>query len=113
MADVHFGLKDKVALITGGSRGIGKEIAVHMAKEGARVIVCGRKQTNLDAAKENFSQYDLDITTWPVHVAKSDQVAALMKMIGEQFGVLDILVNNVGMNIFTPHCVGCGRITFR
>ena len=102
MGEMSLDLSGKVALVTGGSRGLGKAIAIAMARKGADVVICGRKQENLDGAVEDFSQAGLDVMTQVANVGKSDQVAGLFQAIEKRFGKLDILVNNVGMNILTP-----------
>lgn len=102
MGDMNIDLTGKVALVTGGSRGLGKAIALAMAQKGARVAICGRKQENLDKAMEEFQKQGFEIMAHSAHVAKSDQVGALFLAITEELGGLDILVNNVGMNILTP-----------
>jgi NAD(P)-dependent dehydrogenase (short-subunit alcohol dehydrogenase family) len=99
---INFGLRDKVALITGGSRGIGKEIACQMAREGVHVVACARKLENLEKVQQEMRQEGLDLLIHQAHVAKADQVISVIDYIKSSFGHLDILVNNVGMNIFTP-----------
>ena len=95
-------LTGKVALVTGGSRGIGKDIAMAMATLGAKVAICGRKQQGLDQAVTEFKEKGLDVQGRATHIAKSDQVGALFDFIEKEYGGLDLLVNNVGMNILTP-----------
>ena len=102
MGEMSLDLSGKVALVTGGSRGLGKAIAIAMARKGADVVICGRKQENLDGAVEDFSQAGLDVMTQVANVGKSDQVTGLFQAIEKRFSKLDILVNNVGMNILTP-----------
>ena len=102
MSRVDIDLSDKVAVITGGSRGLGMSIAKAMAARGAHVVICGRKQENLDQAMEEFHKNSLEIMALPVNVGKLDQVEALFDAVDKAFGKLDILVNNAGMNIFTP-----------
>ena len=102
MDEMSLDLSGRVALVTGGSRGLGKAIAIAMARKGADVVICGRKQENLDGAVEDFSQAGLDVMTQVANVGKSDQVTGLFQAIEKRFGKLDILVNNVGMNILTP-----------
>jgi len=102
MSAMEIDLTGKAALVTGGSRGIGKVIALAMAGKGARVAICGRKQENLDKAVEDFQKQGFEVLARPAHVGKADQVAALFEAIRDRFGRLDILVNNVGMNILTP-----------
>jgi len=112
MGEVSYGLKDKVALITGGSRGIGREIAFMMAAEGARVLICARKQDSLDQTVKEFGAKGFEIASFPLHVAKSEQVKPMMETVRERLGGLDILVNNVGMNIFTPSIIGAEESLF-
>ena len=102
MGEMSLDLSGKVALVTGGSRGLGKAIAIAMARKEANVVICGRKQENLDGAVEEFSQAGLDVMTRVANVGKSDQVTGLFQAVEKRFGKLDILVNNVGMNILTP-----------
>lgn len=97
-------LGGKIALVTGGSRGLGKAIVLAMAERGAQVVICGRKQENLDQAAGELKKAGFDVMARPAHAGKKDQVAALMGAIGERYGKLDILINNVGTNILTP-CV--------
>jgi 2-deoxy-D-gluconate 3-dehydrogenase len=102
MTKMSLDLSGKAALVTGGSRGLGKAIAVAMAGRGAAVVICGRKQDNLDQAVGDFSQQGMDVAAFRANVGNSKEVVALFQSIEDRFGKLDILVNNVGMNILTP-----------
>jgi len=102
MAGLDIDLSGKVALLTGGSRGLGKAIALAMAEKNAKVIICGRKQENLNKAEAEFKKKGMDVMAQVAHAGKSDQLSALFKSIDERFGKLDILVNNVGTNFLTP-----------
>jgi NAD(P)-dependent dehydrogenase (short-subunit alcohol dehydrogenase family) len=102
MTKPAFDFTGKVALVTGGSRGLGEAIATALAEQGARVIICGRKQENLDQAAEHFREMGLEVTGKKANVGYGRQVEEMLKMVEETFGRLDILVNNVGMNILTP-----------
>jgi NAD(P)-dependent dehydrogenase (short-subunit alcohol dehydrogenase family) len=102
MAELHFDFSGKIALITGGSRGLGKAIALAMAEKHATVIITGRKQENLNKAQDEFKERGFDVMAQVAHAGKSDQLASLFKSIDDRFGKLDILVNNVGTNVLTP-----------
>lgn len=98
MSEISYGLKDKVALVTGASRGIGLEVAKHLLKDGAKVAICARKEEGLKAAAAELGEEALVV---PAHIAKADQVEALFQAVQDKFGRLDILINNVGMNLMT------------
>ena len=102
MVEPAFDFTGKVALVTGGSRGLGEAIAAAFAERGAKVVVCGRKQENLDQAMERFRVKKLEVLGKTANVGDGQQVEEMLKMVEETFGRLDILVNNVGMNILTP-----------
>ena len=101
MSDIRYNLKDKVALVTGGSRGIGLELARYLLKEGAIVAICGRKQENLDAAVKGLQGGD-SVLAVTAHIGKAEDVDALFTSVMDKFSRLDILINNVGMNLPTP-----------
>ena len=85
-------LKDKVAIVTGGSSGIGKAIAERFAKDGAHVVIVGRKESPLQevaAADEKISYVAGDVT-------KTETIEAIISTVEKEFGHLDILVNNAG-----------------
>jgi len=90
-----FSLKGKVALFTGGSRGLGKAMAIGLAKAGADVAVVGRKadqdvidQIEAQGVRGKFYEYDL---------SNIDGIAALVSEVKKDFGHIDILVNNAGV----------------
>ncbi|MEJ2588920.1 MAG: SDR family NAD(P)-dependent oxidoreductase [Deltaproteobacteria bacterium] len=102
MTDMSLDLSGKSALVTGGSRGLGKAIAGTFAAHGARVAICSRKQENLDKAVQDFQASGHTVSAHVANVGKPDQVNRLFQTIDAEFEKLDILVNNVGMNILTP-----------
>ncbi|MDQ1333797.1 MAG: Glucose 1-dehydrogenase [Thermodesulfobacteriota bacterium] len=102
MNEMGLDLTGKVALVTGGSRGLGKAIAMAMAGKGAHVVICGRKQENLDQAVADLHEKGVEVAAFRANVGLPDEVANLFQSIEARFGKLDILVNNVGMNILTP-----------
>jgi NAD(P)-dependent dehydrogenase (short-subunit alcohol dehydrogenase family) len=100
MENLAFNLGDKVFMVTGGSRGIGLEIAKMLLDQNSKVVICGRKQEGLDAAAKALGAGDRLITV-QAHIAKSEEVDRLFDIAIDTFGSLDGLINNVGMNIVT------------
>ena len=94
---MEMGLKDKVALITGGSDGIGKAAAMSMSVEGAKVVICARNQDMLDkAADEIRSATGGEVLAVSTDITQPDQIKSLFDKVIETFGRIDILVNNAG-----------------
>ena len=100
MQHLSYGLDGKVVVVTGGSRGIGLDLAKHLLDQGARVAICGRKQEGLDGAVDKLDGGDR-LQAIPAHIAKETDVKRLFDKVVERFGRLDALVNNVGMNVAT------------
>ena len=98
MGKLSFNLKDKVFVVTGGSRGIGLEITRMLLDQKAKVAICGRKQDGLDATTAELNAGD-NLLAVPAHVARPEDVERLFSQTLETFGRLDGLINNVGMNI--------------
>jgi 3-oxoacyl-[acyl-carrier protein] reductase len=93
---MELGLKGKYALITGGSHGIGRSIAIELAKEGVNIAICSRTQSKLDETISILKQYNVDSISVNVDVLEVDAVDKVMDVINKRWGKLDILVNNVG-----------------
>ena len=91
--------KGKVAVITGSSRGIGKAIALELAKNGAAIVLNGRNQERLDASIESVKQYTNDVIAVCCDVSNPEEGKRLINETIERFGRLDILVNNVGVSM--------------
>ena len=94
-----FDLKGKVALVTGGGRGIGKAIAFRLADAGANVVIASRKMENLEAAAREFSGLAGKTIALPCHIGKAEDIERLVKESEERVGPIDILVNNSATNI--------------
>ncbi len=90
-------LKDKVVIITGGSRGIGQAVAMHCAREGARVGICSRTAAEMDATVAQLRQQSPDAAGWSCDVAEEDQVAEFVRKAQSHFGHIDVLINNAGV----------------
>jgi 3-oxoacyl-[acyl-carrier protein] reductase len=90
-------LQDKIAIVTGGSRGIGKAIAMRLVAEGAKVVVTATTKVGADKTAEEIRQSGGQATGFEVNVSDAKQVEALIKGTVEQFGALHILVNNAGV----------------
>ena len=94
---MDLGLKDKVAIVTGGSEGIGKATAISMANEGAKVVICARTQQTLDdAAKEISDITGSNVLTISADVRDPEQIEKAIQNTISAFGRLDIVVNNAG-----------------
>jgi NAD(P)-dependent dehydrogenase (short-subunit alcohol dehydrogenase family) len=98
MPDVSFDLTGKVAVVTGGSRGIGEAIAMTLAQYGAKVVLASRKIEGLEAVAAKIEAAGGEATPIACHAGKSDQVAALFDQVKEKYGRIDILVNNAATN---------------
>lgn len=92
-------LKGKVAIVTGGGRGIGKAIAQRLAAAGANVVIASRKLENLQATAEEFKTLPGKTLPLVCHVGKPEQIEQLVAETEKQFGPVDILVNNSATNI--------------
>jgi NAD(P)-dependent dehydrogenase (short-subunit alcohol dehydrogenase family) len=95
-------LENKVAIVTGGSRGIGKAIAAAFEREGATAVICGRKQESLDAVSRELGSRVIPMAC---HVGKAEDISRLVDAVTRQFGRIDILVNNAATNVAQGHCL--------
>ncbi len=94
----QFSLEGKVALVTGGSRGIGRACALAMADAGAEVIVSSRKIADLEPVAEEIKARGVRGAAIASHMAKIEDSKALVDQVVERFGRIDILMNNAGTN---------------
>lgn len=94
--DLH--LTNKVAIVTGGSTGIGSAIAKNLAEEGVKVVIVARKEDELKAAAAQHSNIDYFVAD----LTNEDSLQALVEKVKADYGRLDILVNNAGWAPVTP-----------
>jgi NAD(P)-dependent dehydrogenase (short-subunit alcohol dehydrogenase family) len=95
-------LQGRVAIITGASRGLGKAIALELARGGAALALIGRDEVKLKETAAEVAQADGEAHIFTADVAKVGQVHALRERIQEQFGRVDILINNAGVMLRKP-----------
>lgn len=102
-------LNGKVAIVTGASRGIGRAIAEAFAREGARIVICGRKQDTLDQVAAEIGPA---VKPFVCHVGRADQIEHLVEFTTREFGRVDILVNNAATNISFGPCLAIDESQF-
>jgi NAD(P)-dependent dehydrogenase (short-subunit alcohol dehydrogenase family) len=94
-------LKDKVAIVTGGSSGIGLAAARRLGAEGARIVIASQNKERIEAAAERVRKEDaVEVLGLDCDVSSEAQVGAVVDATFERFGRLDIVVNNAGMMLF-------------
>lgn len=90
-------LDGKVCIVTGGARGIGKEISWLFAKKGARVVIWDLDVENLTDVKKEFENYNFEILTQQVNVTDRNQVKTAVAEVIEKWNQIDVLINNAGI----------------
>lgn len=99
MSEDRFTLKDRIAVITGASRGIGAAIAQGFAEQGATVILAARKLEGLEATAAAIETNGGRARAISCHTGKRDQIQSLYDQVEKEFGRVDILVNNAATNV--------------
>jgi len=112
MSEVSFSLKDKVAIVTGASRGIGENIARAFAGAGAKVMLASRKQEELDKVAASIQRAGGAALALATHTGKVDQINALIEKTADEFGRIDILVNNAATNPYFGDVLGISEGQF-
>jgi len=92
--EVTFDLKGKVAIVTGGGRGIGKAISLGLAGAGASVVVCSRTQKEIDGVAEEIRKMDAKAMAVVTDLTVNEQIENLVNITIKEFGRIDLLVNN-------------------
>ena len=99
---MDLGLEGKVALVTGGSEGIGRATARRLVREGAKVAICARRAEVLDEAAHELRALGGDVLAVPADVTQRADVERLIGEVVTRFGRLDVLVNNAGTSSAHP-----------
>jgi dehydrogenase/reductase SDR family protein 4 len=104
-----FSLKGRVALVTGGSRGIGKAIAVGVARAGADVVLASRKLPDLEEVAKEINALGRKSLAVATHVGRLDEINNLVSRVKDEFGKIDILVNNAATNPTMDQAIDIGE----
>jgi NAD(P)-dependent dehydrogenase (short-subunit alcohol dehydrogenase family) len=100
--DREVDLYGAVALVTGGSRGLGLALSRELARQGCRLAICARDQTELQVARDDLARSGAEVLAVPCDVADLAQVAAMVEAVTRHYGRIDILVNNAGIMVVAP-----------
>jgi 3-oxoacyl-[acyl-carrier protein] reductase len=95
-------IKNSVALVTGAGRGIGKSIALALAKEGATLVLAARTRSELEQVKSEIEGVGGSARVVQTDLSKDADIEMLFKQISDDFPRLDILINNAGLGVFAP-----------
>ena len=93
---MELGLKGKVAVVTGGTQGIGRATAMRLAQEGASVAICARSKEDLERVGAELSKHGGQSLAIAADMSKAEDIERFMKAVVDKFGRVDILVNNAG-----------------
>ncbi|RMH67169.1 MAG: SDR family oxidoreductase [Bacteroidetes bacterium] len=99
---MDLGLRDRVAIVTGASRGIGNGIAHGLAAEGCHLAICARGAEALEDAAEALRAHGVEVLALPLDLTEPDAAQTLVEATMTRFGRLDVLVNNIGGNRRKP-----------
>ncbi len=93
----------KTVVITGGSRGLGLELARLLAEEGANIAICARNEDELNKAKAELEPYGVDVYAQACDITDKVQVERFIENVRQAIGPIDVLINNAGVIIVTPY----------
>lgn len=96
---MELGLKGKVAVVTGGTEGIGRATALRLAQEGAHVAICARRKEPLDHVGADIQKFGVQALAVQADMSKAGDIERFMQAVIERFGRIDILVNNAGTSM--------------
>jgi len=107
-----FNVKDKVVMITGGSRGLGKAMSLEFARRGASVVVASRKLDECEKVAQEIRDLGAEALAVRCHVGDWDALEAVVNQVVEKFGRIDVLVNNAGMSPIAPSLLETSEALF-
>jgi 3-oxoacyl-[acyl-carrier protein] reductase len=99
---MDLGLQDKIALVTGASRGIGNRIALALAAEGAKLAICARNEEGVKSAADELAAKGAEVEAIVADATQPEDAERIVAATRERFGRVDILINNVGGSVWTP-----------
>lgn len=102
---MDLGIKGKNALVTGGSRGLGRQAALALAREGVNVAICARGEDRLNETAAELRDMGVSVSATVADLGNAEAAAALMTAVSGDLGQLDILVNNVGGSMGTSNLI--------
>lgn len=91
-----FDLSGKTAIVTGGGRGLGEQIAEGFAEAGANIVLCSRKKENCDEVADRLKELGVEVLTFKCDITNPEEVQTVVDETIQRFGKIDILVNNSG-----------------
>jgi NAD(P)-dependent dehydrogenase (short-subunit alcohol dehydrogenase family) len=97
-----FSLDGKIALITGGSRGLGLQMAEALGEMGCKLAITARKADELETARAHLEKMGLEVLTVTNDLSKTDQIPGMVDQVLQRYGTIDILVNNAGATWSAP-----------
>jgi dehydrogenase/reductase SDR family member 7B len=92
-------MKNKVVIVTGGTSGIGKALARKFGKEGSKLLITGRNQTELDKTQQELQAEGITISTFQADVSVEDDNKRMAEAALRQYGTIDVLINNAGISM--------------
>lgn len=99
MSDSMFSVQDRVVLVSGGSRGIGRSLAEGFVERGARVVIASRDAATLEQTAREISKGAHPVTPVVCDVAQPDQISKMVDTVAEKLGRIDVLLNVAGINV--------------
>lgn len=110
---MDFGIKGKTAVVTGGSRGLGRQAALALAREGVNVAICARGEDRLNETADELKALGVNVFATTADLSDTKQGTALLASTEEKLGSVDILVNNVGGSLGTSDIIGSSMDDFQ